>query len=318
MAQGLRVGLKWIWSYRDFVLAPLAILALYLALPSRPAELEAIRLSSVDLLSSLKSGGIMTVDSPLEIYWRDPLRPSGDRGVKVDALTLSYVYLRNKGSQPIEWADAFEHPVEFRIEVPYVILEAAVSRWDERLESMGFKTEMLGGGRSCTFSTPLVRPVDQIGLAILHTGPAESLQVVGRQKGFAPLKWTDGRSTESKAKALNGIRDASIPVLVGIWIGSSALLFVSGRSATLALWTGFALAFIACLAGALIAGWIVVWLPASTEWTLWKWLAVYLVAALATQVALISVDVLSSRTAAMRLIEIIAQERKRGASSAGW
>lgn len=315
MKQILAVRLKRIWSLRDFVVVPLAILGIYLALPARPAELQAIRLSSVDLLSSLKSGGVMAADSPLEVYWRDPLRPDSHRGVKVAALTLSYVYLLNKGSQSLEWADAFEHPIQFRIKEPEVILEADVVRWEDRPDGLGFQVVLGGGGQTCSFSTPLVRPVDKIGLVILHTGPPESLQIAGRQKGFAPIEWTDGASVESKSLALEGIKGASVPVFLGIWIGSAGLLFASGRSGFIALASGLALGFIAVLAGALIAGWIIIWSPGAVLWTQWKWIGLYVLCAITMQVVLNWFDVFSTRTAPMRLIEAFVQIRRQAAGS---
>lgn len=310
----MTTNIKWclakLGSYQETILAVIAVVAFYWAIPSRPSELEAIKLSHLDLLSSLKSGGVTASNSPLEIYWRNPLRPIDERGFKLESLTVSYIYLRNRGSQALEWDEEFDRAIEFTVDPPEVILQAKVGRWDEQPEDIGYRLEVDEGGRSCNFETPLVRSVDKIGLAILHTGPSEALNVVGRQKGHLPLSWSEGvavRWTHEMTETSKDVASWAIAFLGPVW---ALVLVVAGNTGIVCrLFSGVGMAMLVSLGGMLVATLFVTLVPSVLAVGFVSWLILFIVGVCMTHALLIWLNAFSCRNAIMRFFEIVWREQ---------
>ena len=262
-----------LWKSREIVLILLTIVSFWWGWPRHPAELEVVRLSSLDLLSSLKINGMLDAESPLEIYWKQALRPSAERGIRLDSLTVTYVYVRNKGNAALEWSTEFDQPIEFGVDDPNRLLYAAVARWDNRPEGVGYEMTVVEGGHTCTFQTPLVRPEDAIGIAIVHTGTLDALRVSGRQHAHLPLQWSERGPADWKQDAASSAVAAGLLTFAGL----TAVWFAGFRltedpfNAMESLARAGAIGIVVTIAGGLLSVRGLNMLPVRWTWASYLW-----------------------------------------------
>jgi len=167
------IRLATILSVISILLGAISIVVSIVALPSKPAHVDATLLMDVDVLALPRS-----LQLPLHYMWENRLGTESE----VKNLRVVYFSVFNTGGQPLEWDRVLGGPIYVEVAGKAKLLHV------DRIPGPEACTIKINPDwKSFTFSTRFLNPREGLVLFVAHSGDAGALRIEGSALGQGPI-----------------------------------------------------------------------------------------------------------------------------------